>query len=123
MQQEINFSDVHQAPPPKVEKTFHWRALRGSRPLRQLLRILLDGQKHSTLNLVHEAGIPAINAAVPELRCNGVIIRGAWAVPTPGEKRRYEYWIETEDLGGAMELLHESLPSDEKVLDRDAINP
>ena len=42
--------------------------------LQAVLAALRDGAEHSTLDLVHETGVLAINSTVSELRANGYVI-------------------------------------------------
>ena len=52
----------------------HAAALATSPRLQRLLAVLADGRQHSSLELVLEARVCAISAAVSELRMNGAVI-------------------------------------------------
>ena len=49
-------------------------SLHRSDRLRRVHAVLSDGQEHSTLDLVLEAGVCAVNSIVSELRANGVAV-------------------------------------------------
>lgn len=52
----------------------HAARLDRSQRLRRVLDALADGYPHSTLDLVHGAGVCAVNSIVAELRENGYAI-------------------------------------------------
>lgn len=61
----------------------HAAKLENSARLHRTLKALSDGEEHSTLDLIQEAGICAVNSACSELRVNGYDIRCV---------RRGRYW-------------------------------
>lgn len=52
----------------------HAAQLAASPRLQAVLAALADGAEHSTLDLVHEAGVCAVNSIIAELRANGFTI-------------------------------------------------
>ena len=52
----------------------HAARLSHSPRLQRVHALLEDGQEHSTLDIVQQAGVCAVNAAVAELRANGASI-------------------------------------------------
>lgn len=54
--------------------TIHYARFEKSRRLQRLLELLLDGQWHSTLEIIHSANICAVNSAACELRENGFAV-------------------------------------------------
>ena len=52
----------------------HAARLATSPRLQAVRAALSDGAEHSTLDLVHETGVLAINSTVSELRANGFVI-------------------------------------------------
>lgn len=49
----------------------HYARIENSDRLRRVLAVLSDGQPHSTLEIIREAEVCAVNSAVAELRMNG----------------------------------------------------
>lgn len=45
--------------------------LHKSQRLQAVDRILVDGREHSTLEIIHAAGVCAVNSIIAELRSNG----------------------------------------------------
>jgi hypothetical protein len=45
--------------------------------LQRVLRLLADGEWHSTMTIIQEANVCAVSAVVSELRANGVAIECA----------------------------------------------
>jgi hypothetical protein len=52
--------------------TSHYANLDNSPRLQKLLMHLSDGNAHSTLDIVHNTGLCAINSGISELRCNDI---------------------------------------------------
>ena len=52
----------------------HAARLDRSERLGRVHAVLSDGLDHSTLDIVREAGVCAVNSCVAELRCNGAVI-------------------------------------------------
>lgn len=56
-----------------------------SERLQRVLSLLSDGREHTTLNIIKEADVCAVNSAAAELRANGYVVRcrcierGRWA--------------------------------------------
>lgn len=65
----------------------HAANLSSSARLRRVLRVLCDGREHSTLDLIAEAQVCAVNSIVAELRANHVAIECRQVVDTSGERR------------------------------------
>lgn len=61
----------------------HAARLDKSRRLKRVLNVLSDGAEHSTLDIVRQARVCAVNSIVAELRHNGFSIAC---------QRRGEYW-------------------------------
>ena len=53
----------------------HFARLSSSPRLQRVLRVLSDGQEHSTRDLIREANVCAVNSIVAELRANGLPVR------------------------------------------------
>lgn len=53
------------------ETKMHFARLDRSPRLQRVLKILKDGNKHTTLDLIQEASVCAVNSIVSELRMNG----------------------------------------------------
>lgn len=49
----------------------HAARLIASPRLQAVLAVLSDGEEHSTLEIIHEAGVCAVNSCIAELRTNG----------------------------------------------------
>lgn len=49
----------------------HYARLDKSARLQRLLSFLADGQEHTTMDIIRQASICAVNSAVSELRRNG----------------------------------------------------
>ena len=54
--------------------TMHAARLSRSDRLRRVHALLADGTEYSTLDIVHEAGVCAVNSIVAELRAGGAVI-------------------------------------------------
>lgn len=69
----------------------HAARVEKSERLKRVLALLSDGAWHSTLDIVRNAGVCAVNSCVAELRANGcaIICRRVW-------KERFEYRLETQ---------------------------
>lgn len=52
----------------------HAAQLANSDRLQRVLDVLVDGKEHTTMDLVLEAGVCAVNSIVAELRANGYSI-------------------------------------------------
>jgi biotin operon repressor len=52
----------------------HAASLERSERLQRVLWLLLDGQWHSTLEIVQRAQVCAVNSCIAELRANGIDI-------------------------------------------------
>ena len=50
----------------------HFARFRTSKRLQRVMRVLADGQEHSTRDLIREADVCAVNSIVAELRANGI---------------------------------------------------
>lgn len=48
--------------------------LNSSQRLQRVLNVLSDGQEHSTLDIIGQAKVCAVNSIISELRANGVAI-------------------------------------------------
>lgn len=46
--------------------------LNSSQRLQRVLKVLSDGQEHSTLDIIGQARVCAVNSIISELRANGV---------------------------------------------------
>lgn len=66
----------------------HYAQLKNSKRLQRLLKVLEDGQKHSTFDIITEAKICAVNSAVAELRANGFNINCKRIA-----KNIWQYWM------------------------------
>ena len=53
----------------------HHATLAHSKRLQRTLRVLCDGQEHSTRDLIRAADVCAVNSIISELRCNGIRVR------------------------------------------------
>lgn len=51
--------------------SIHYARYVNSERLQRLLAFLLDGEKHTTLEIIQGAGVCAVNSAICELRRNG----------------------------------------------------
>ena len=78
------------------------RAARLSRSprLQAVLAALSDGRERSTLDLVHEAGVCAVNSCIAELRHNGYEIH-CRVGKAPGGRRIWLYKLITTPQEGA----------------------
>lgn len=65
----------------------HYAKLENSPRLQRTLNVLVDKQKHSTLDLIKSTGSCAIASIVSELRRNGIDIK----CQRSGDK--WEYWL------------------------------
>ena len=72
----------------------HAARLAHSPRLQSALAALGDGAEHSTLDLVHEAGVCAVNSVIAELRANGYAIHCRQA-KAPGGGRIWLYRLVT----------------------------
>ena len=72
----------------------HAARLAHSPRLRSVLAALGDGAEHSTLDLVHEAGVCAVNSCIAELRANGHEIHCRVGA-APGGRRIWLYRLIT----------------------------
>jgi hypothetical protein len=57
--------------------------------LQRVLKLLLDGKKHSTRDIVRKASVMAVSAVISELRINGINI------DCQREGDVWKYWIVT----------------------------
>ncbi|MBT0666371.1 hypothetical protein KI809_18845 [Geobacter pelophilus] len=64
----------------------HYAKYEKSLRLQRMLELLLDGKKHTTLDIILKADICAVNSAAAELRVNGFNIRC-------DQKRPASYWL------------------------------
>ena len=60
-------------------------SLNRSDRLRRVHAVLSDGREHSTLDLILEAGVCAVNSIVSELRANGVAVACRRSADTDGQ--------------------------------------
>lgn len=67
----------------------HAARIEASERLQRVLKLLEDGQWHSTLDVVIGAGVCAVNSCIAELRANGYAI----ACRRVG-RERFEYRLE-----------------------------
>ncbi len=70
----------------------HYARLEKSDRLKRVKELLQDGRQHSTLDVVRNACVCAVNSAVSELRANGLDISckrkgGIWFYQLNGRKR------------------------------------
>ena len=79
--------------------TMHAASLERSARLRRVRDLLADGREHSTLDIVREAQVCAVNSIVAELRANGLDI-------TCRQERRREgtVWLYRMATGPQREL-------------------
>ncbi len=56
---------------PDTTGSIHYARYIKSERLQRLLQFLLDGEKHTTMEIIQGAGVCAVNSAVCELRRNG----------------------------------------------------
>ena len=80
--------------------TMHAARLDASPRLQRVLAVLADGREYSTLDLVREAQVCAVNSIVAELRANGHAIICRQARATDGARRwlyRLEWTLTPED--------------------------
>lgn len=61
----------------------HHARISNSKRLQRTLRVLCDGQEHSTRDLIRSADVCAVNSIISELRANGIRVRsrcsaGVW---------------------------------------------
>lgn len=61
----------------------HYARLSHSKRLQRTLRLLCDGQEHSTRDIIRGADVCAVNSVISELRANGIRVRsrcsaGVW---------------------------------------------
>ncbi|HET7300099.1 MAG TPA: hypothetical protein VFJ01_05545 [Oleiagrimonas sp.] len=54
--------------------SMHAAHLENSDRLQRVLDVLVDGAEHTTMDLVLEAGVCAVNSIIAELRENGYVI-------------------------------------------------
>ena len=50
----------------------HAASLNRSKRLQRVAALLADGREYSTLEIVDQARVPAVNTAIAELRANGI---------------------------------------------------
>ena len=72
----------------------HAARLARSPRLQAVLAALSDGAERSTLDLVHEAGVCAVNSCIAELRANGYAIT-CRVGKAPGGRRIWLYRLVT----------------------------
>ena len=53
----------------------HYAHLAKSKRLQRTLRLLSDGQEHSTRDIIRGADVCAVNSVISELRANGIPVR------------------------------------------------
>jgi len=82
----------------------HAARLENSPRLQRLLAYLQDGCRHTTLDIVTNARICAVNSAVCELRCNGIEI-----ACEPIARGIYTYWMPPDALDTARRRLEKLL--------------
>jgi hypothetical protein len=68
----------------------HYAKFADSDRLQRFLDLLLDGQRHTTLEIIHSADICAVNSAACELRENGFEVEC-------DHKRPASYWLTDVD--------------------------
>lgn len=68
----------------------HAARLASSARLQRVHALLVDGAEHSTLDIVREAEVCAVNAAVAELRAQGAVI-DCRQTQSPGGSRIFLY--------------------------------
>ena len=73
----------------------HAARLNHSERLQSVLAVLADGEEHSTLDIIHEAGVCAVNSIVAELRANGRRIE-CRQTRGPGGGRIWLYQLQEE---------------------------
>ena len=66
--------------------SIHYAKFAKSARLQRMLHLLIDGKKHTTLDIIQSAGICAVNSAAAELRQNGFDVRCDC-------KRPASYWL------------------------------
>jgi hypothetical protein len=82
--------------------TIHAAKLGNSPRLQRVLAVLLDGQPHTTRDLIREAEVCAVNSIADELRANGI---GIDCTAAPGERGVYEYRLAAGQLALAADML------------------
>jgi len=55
----------------KPRKRFHWRQINGSEKMQRVLRYMMDGYEHTTLDIIQGAGVCAVNSYMAELGPQG----------------------------------------------------
>ena len=70
----------------------HAARLDASPRLQAVLAVLADGEEHSTLDIIHQAGVCAVNSCIAELRANGARIACRRAT-APGGGRIFLYQL------------------------------
>lgn len=52
-------------------KTMHAASEKNSERLQRVMKVLKDGEEHTTYEILHQAQVCAVNSIVAELRVNG----------------------------------------------------
>jgi hypothetical protein len=53
----------------------HYAKISKSKRLQRTLRVLSDGQEHSTRDIIRAADVCAVNSVISEIRRNGIPVR------------------------------------------------
>jgi hypothetical protein len=80
--------------------TIKYANLDNSPRLQRLMHLLSDCREHSTLDIIHGAGICAVNTAVAELRKN-IEVYGINIICRKADRNRYMYQLQV-DKGGTV---------------------
>lgn len=68
----------------------HAARMAHSERLQRVARLLADGRPRTTLDIVREANVCAVNSIIAELRANG------WRIACQRQGDTWWYWIERE---------------------------
>jgi len=71
----------------------HYARLDHSPRLQRFLKLLQDGKRHSTMDVISCARICAVNSAAAELRANGIDVECNFRGLTDTGERVYEYHL------------------------------
>ena len=79
----------------------HAARIERSPRLQRVHALLSDGQEHSTMEIIAEAKVAAVNSCVAELRENGCYIEGRWSKDARTGARIFLYRMPFAGLGAA----------------------
>jgi hypothetical protein len=65
----------------------HSAKIENSGRLQRVLKVLSDGKKHTTRDLIRKASVCAVNSIVAELRANG------FAIDCERSGNKWSYWL------------------------------